>query len=173
MASLVDHLHSRHLDLNRHEVWLSEEEYCCTFPLYSVLGQMVGYHQYRPNMPKEVDNNPRDSKYFTFWNKRVWVPWGLELLNPSTKTVFITEGVFDACRLTKHGFVALATLTNSPPKDFKNFLSFYSAKKVVILDNDPAGMELKQLGEEYEIPPEGDLGSSPESFVNYLIQKYS
>jgi hypothetical protein len=170
---LVEHLESRHLDLTKHKVWLSEEELTCTFPLYTLLGQLVGYQQYRPDKPKFVDNCPRDSKYFTYWNKRSWVPWGLELLHPSTEVIFLTEGIFDACRLTRRGQVALACLTNHPPEDFKNFLSFFTARVVTVLDDDKAGLELLRFGNYSEVVPNGDLGDAQEDYVSFLVNKYT
>lgn len=174
MTWLESHLLERHLDVKAHSIFLSEQEQCATFPLWNLSGQMVGYQSYRPHADKIKMNDPF-GKYYTYRKKECWVPWGLETLNWTgfKSPVFVAEGIFDACRLTEFGHAALATMTNSPPRDFLNFLSFLTRPIVVVLDNDLGGAELTQLGGYVEMAPNGDLGDSPPEFVTYLISKYT
>jgi hypothetical protein len=72
---------------------------------------MTGFQQYRPAANKQKDNHPRDSRYFTYRKNRVVGVWGLESWSLSN-TLFVTEGVFDAARLTARGYSAIATLSN-------------------------------------------------------------
>ena len=135
-------------------------------------GKFVGYQHYRPDCNKTKGNSPKDGRYFTYRKKEVWVPWGMESYYFNNGLVFITEGIFDACRLTNHGATALATLTNNPPVDFLNFLSFLHRPIISVLDNDPAGKKLAKCGDYVETVPQGDLGDSDESYVHYLLTKY-
>ena len=168
-----NHLQSRHMNLDRHVVWIADDEYCAVFPMWNLSGSLVCYQNYSPDKSKyHTNNSPKDSKYFTYRKKECWVPWGLESLYFDDGPVFVTEGIFDACRLTNHGATALATLTNNPPWDFRNFLSFLSRPVVAVLDNDPAGKKLAKCGDYVETVPQGDLGDSDESYVHYLLNKY-
>ena len=170
---MLNHLQSRYMNLDRHVVWIAKNEYCAVFPMWNLSGQLSSYQNYCPDKSKyHTNNSPKDSKYFTYRKAECWVPWGLESLYFDDGPVFVTEGIFDACRLTNHGATALATLTNNPPWDFRNFLSFLPRPVVAVLDNDPAGKKLAKCGDYVETVPQGDLGNSDESYVHYLLNKY-
>jgi len=89
--------------------------------------------------------------------------------------VFLTEGLFDAARLTEKGQSALACLCNNPQRDLKNWLDSLARPVVVVADNDKAGKALAKFGNFCEVCPEpgSDLSDSSENYVNWLVQKYA
>lgn len=172
MDSLIQHLHNRHINFDIHRVWLDNEEYMATFPLLNLSGQLVGYQQYRPLANKEKKNNPKEGRYFTYTKKDTRGVWGLESWKFS-KTLFITEGIFDACRLTDKGYSAIATMSNDP-KHLLNLFYIISQDRpiVAICDNDSAGKKLAKYGTSSIIVEDGDLGDASEKYVNELLLQY-
>jgi hypothetical protein len=76
--------------------------------------------------------------------------------------------------MSEMGQSAIATLANNPPKDYRNWLQMLTRPVVVVCDNDDAGRKLAKFGNYVEVVPDGkDLGEAPESYVSYLIDKYS
>src|ERR1700741_4023271 len=117
--TMNDHLLSRHFDVSKDpHVAVTEES--CTFPLWNLSGQMVGYQTYNPSQPKKEVGDPKLQKYFSWVTKPCaskngeLAVWGLETLTKDTKYLFLTEGVFDAARLHWHGLDAVATFSNNP-----------------------------------------------------------
>lgn len=99
--------------------------------------------------------------------------WGTESLSQSNGVVYLTEGIFDAARMTNLSQSALAALANNPPKDYKNWLELLNRPVVVVCDNDSAGMKLAKFGDHVEVVPQGkDLGDAPDDYVRYLLGKY-
>ena len=91
----------------------------------------------------------------------------------SSGVVYLTEGIFDAVRMTNLGKSAIASLTNDPPKDYINWFKMLNRKIVVVCDNDKAGLKLSKFGDYVEVTPEGkDLGDSPHEYVQFLMNKY-
>ena len=168
---MTDHLKSRHMNLDLHKPVLDDVERLATFYLWNLSGQLVGYQQYRPEGTKKPQNNPKEGKYYTYRRKEDLTVWGLESLHLSD-TVFVTEGVFDACRLTSRGYAALAVLSNDPSSDVRNFLYMLRRKVVVVADNDKAGRKLAKFGDQVVYTQDKDLGDSDEEFVTYLLEKY-
>lgn len=119
-------------------------ETCAVFPLWDFSGRMVGYHQYRSDMPKDADNHPYDSKYFTRVQK---VPhkfepfWGVHSTYFSN-TLFLTEGLFDAARLQEAGFAAWCVFANNPKNSAFLNLMRKVRPVVAVCDGDKAGMKL-------------------------------
>lgn len=88
--------------------------------------------------------------------------------------VYLTEGIFDAARMTNLGQSALAAMANNPPRDYKNWLQLLNRPVVAVCDNDAAGRKLAKFGDYVEIVPEGkDLGESSDAYVQYLLNKYA
>lgn len=170
---LVQHLKSRHLDFQLHRPMLDEAEVVATFYLYNLSGQLVGYQQYRPLGEKKPQNNPKEGKYFTYRKQPTLSVWGVESLHLSPQVVFVTEGVFDAARLTNRGYSALAVLSNNPTPDLRNWLRMLNRRVVVVADNDEAGKKLAKFGDYVEYTTEKDLGDSDESYVDFLLKKYA
>lgn len=173
MRTVRNHLRDRHVNLDLHRPVVDECERVATFFLYNLSGQIVGYQQYRPDAGKDKKNDPREGRYFTYRLKRTVGVWGTESLDLRSDLVFVTEGVFDAARLTELGQPALAVLSNDPSADLQNFLVCLGRRVVAICDPDRAGRKLAKVGNQVEIMPEDyDLGDAPASFVRELILKY-
>lgn len=167
-GDIKQHLKQRYLNFDVHSPILDEQNQIATFLLYNLSGQIIGYQRYNPNGNKNIKG-----KYFTWRNRTTVALWGLETLTISKSPIFITEGIFDATRLTFHHQTAFATLANDPPRDYWNFLSLLNRPIVVVCDNDTAGRKLAKFGHYVEIPPDNkDLGEAPDDYVMYLIDKY-
>jgi len=170
--NLTEHLKSRHLDMTLHHPVLDEGTRTVTFFLYNLSGQLVGFQQYKPDSDKKLSNDPRDSRYFTYKNSQTLAVWGVESLHLTPNVVFVTEGVFDAARLTERGVSALAVLSNNPKPELKNWLSALNRKVVVVCDNDNAGKMLAKFGDVAVFTEEKDLGESPDEFVTNLVNQF-
>ena len=93
--------------------------------------------------------------------------WGIESLYSPHKPIFLTEGIFDAARMTSLNFSALATMANDPPRDYMNFLLMLNRPIIAVCDNDKAA----KFGHYTEVP-ETDLSDASDSYIEYLISKY-
>ena len=158
------------MDMDLHRPILDPVEGVITFMLWNLSGQMVGYQQYRPEAGKDRKNSPRESKYFTYRKSPTLAVWGVESLHLTPGIVYITEGIFDACRLTKLGVSALAVLSNDPRPELKNWLDSLNRLVVVVADNDPAGRKLAKFGHRVVYTTDHDLGDSSEEFVLNLVK---
>lgn len=172
MKTVVEHLRDRHLNLELHRPVVDEVERVATFYLYNLTGSLVGYQQYRPEGEKKTQNNPKQGKYFTYRKQPTLAVWGVESLHLTPNVVFLTEGVFDACRLTSRGYSALAVLSNNPSQDLKNWLGMLNRKVVAVCDNDDAGRKLAKFGDCCVFTTDKDLGDSSEEFVSALLKTY-
>ena len=172
MKSVTDHLKDRYLNLELHRPVVDEVERVATFYLWNLSGQLVGYQQYRPEGEKKPQNNPKQGKYFTYRKQPTLAVWGVESLHLSPNVVFLTEGVFDACRLTERGYSALAVLSNNTGTDLKNWLSMLNRKVVAVCDNDDAGRKLAKFGDVAVFCEDHDLGDSSDEFVNTLVLRF-
>ena len=143
--NLIEHLKERHLNIDLHKPILDFESNTCTFILYSFAGVLTGYQQYKPLSDKKPFNHPKLSRYYTYKSKSIVSVWGLESLIAFSGPIFICEGIFDAARFTEKGIAAIATLCNNPPDDYRNWLDCIPRKKIVICDNDAAGLKLKKI----------------------------
>lgn len=176
VEELRDHLVSRNVDLNLHKPLLSAE--VATFLLYNLSGQVVGYQRYNPSFPSAFpgdgkQSNLRDRRYYNYVTSGQIGVFGLESFNENTKVVFVTEGAFDCCRLTKRGATAVAMLTNNPSSSMRNFLLCLGVPVVAVCDDDAAGVKLRKSGHFFETVQGGkDLGECSEDFVDYLLEKY-
>lgn len=175
MEHLLDYLKRRHLNLELHRPVVDTESRTVTFLLYNLSGSLVGFQQHRPDAPKTPQKRgPREARYFTYRKQPTHGVWGLESLYQDDGPVFLTEGVFDAARLTEVGKSSLAVCCNDPQRDLRNWLQMLARPIVVVADNDKAGRKLAKFGDFVEYcPVEGqDLGDSDPDFVNFLVQKY-
>jgi hypothetical protein len=169
---LTQHLRSRHLDLDLHRPIIDDEEGVATFYLWNLSGQMVGYQHYRPSADKGMKNHPKLARYCTIRNTSTVAIWGLESLHLTPNVLFVTEGVFDACRLTELGVSAVAVLSNDPSPDVLNWLRMLNRLVVTVCDNDSAGKKLAKFGDVAVFTDQHDLGDSSAEFVQNLVDKY-
>lgn len=163
---------SRHIDFNIHKVWLDEENCLATFPLWNLSGQLTGYQTYNPKADKFKSNDIK-GRYYTYRNKKAVSIWGLESWNFSN-TLFVTEGIFDASRLTEWGCSAVALLSNNPNQSVKSWFSIIRQSRPVVSVSDPGdgGKYLKKLSH-IDVPCENtDLGDSPDWVVDKLVKNY-
>lgn len=171
MKTVREHLVDRHIDLELHRPIIDEEERVATFYLWNLSGKLCGYQQYRPGGEKN-SNNPKEGKYFTFRKQPTLAVWGVESLHLTPNVVFVTEGLFDAARLTERGASALAVLSNNPTADLNNWLTCLNRRVVVVCDNDTAGKQLATFGQDVVFTEEKDLGDSTDDFVTFLLESY-
>lgn len=183
-TSIKEHLKDRYFNSDLHKVWIDEEDRVATFPLWNLCGQFVGYHSYRPDSGKKKKNDEK-GRYYTFRGDKL-IPkhtpstalWGLESWFLSN-TLFVTEGVFDASRLTYNGVSAVAVISNDPNRSTQNLLRCIRANRPVVSICDPgkAGAKLKKVGHVshvVDIPgmDDADLGDAPDWYVQQLIEEY-
>lgn len=170
--TLVEHLKSRNLDMEKHKVWLNEEERVATFPLYNLLGVMTGYQQYRPEGTKKINNNPKEGKYFTK-SQQAFAMWGLESWSFSN-TLFVAEGLFDAAKLTYLGYSAVAVFCNNLSADSLSWVRFVQKIRPVVFvrDADVAGKWFSSYGTTICTEHYKDLGEAPLSYVKELVKNY-
>jgi len=184
MTTMLEHIHERHVDTSLHYVWVDDVEHVACFPLWNLSGQMVGYQAYRPEASK-VQKNDKRGRYYTFRGEKL-IPkhsksvtvWGLESWYRST-VLFVTEGIFDAARLTELGVSAIAVLSNDPSTSTRNWLMCVRQMRPVVAVCDPgrAGHKLARVGTTSHVVnvpgmPDGDLGDAPEWYVEKLLQEY-
>lgn len=169
--NLTAHLKSRHCSSQLHRPVLDDAEGVVTFFLWNLSGQLVGYQQYRPSANKEKKNSPKEGRYFTMRKSPTVAVFGVESLNLRSDVVFVTEGCFDAMRLTELGYPAVAVLSNDPSKDVYNWLHSLGRKVVVVHDNDKAGLKLAKFGDFAVTTGEKDLGDSSDAEVQTLLKR--
>lgn len=168
----MQHLKRRHLNVELHRPVVDEENRVATFFLYNLSGSLVGYQQYRPDGDKKSANDPKLGKYFTHRPKQTLGVWGLESLHLTPHVLFVTEGVFDAARLTERGVSAVAVLSNNSGQDLRNWLSCLNRKVVAVCDNDDAGKKLAKFGDVSVFCEDHDLGDSTDEFVDNLLKAF-
>jgi len=174
MTTVLENLKARHLNLALHTVWIDEVDCVATFPLWNLSGKMVGYQRYRPNQDKHRDNDPKMSRYYTYRKDRALAVWGMESWY-LTNTLFVTEGVFDAARLTAKGVSAIATLSNDLDDTTREWLYIVKATRfvVAICDNDAAGRKLAKFGHaSHTVEMFKDLGEANDKYINDLVAEF-
>jgi len=173
METVFEHLKGRHLNVDLHRPMVDEVERVATFFLWNLSGALVGYQQYRPDQPsKQMKNDPKSGRYFTYKKQPTIGVWGVESLYLTPQVVFITEGVFDAARLTNKGYSALAVLSNDPAPELQNWLGFLNRKVVAVCDSDKAGRRLAKFGDVSVFTEDKDLGDADDSYVDWLLKEY-
>jgi hypothetical protein len=175
--NMTEHLLSRWFDQTKYpNATLHENQ--LTLPLYNMSGKFVGYQTYNPTLPKLHVDDPRLARYFTWVTKPCGsknaevAVWGLETVNWYDKVLFLTEGVFDACRLHWHGFPAVAVLSNNPVH-LRSWLKALPSKKVACVQGDAAGMKLAKFGDYQVFLPAGkDVGDLTESELEQCFARF-
>lgn len=173
--NVTEHLHSRFFDTSRHRVWVNEPECVAVVPLWNLSGQMIGYHHYRPDKPKVLNNHPYECRYFTRVTNSPVTLWGLESWSYSN-TLFVTEGMFDAARVTWNGFSAISLFSSDMSAVTLGWLNLVKRFRpvVVICDSDAPGKKLAKYGHDfYTVKTGKDFNEADESEVTEFFQNYS
>lgn len=168
---MIDHLRSRHLNIELHRPLIDDVERVATFYLWNLSGQLVGFQQYRPEGEKRPNNNPKLGKYYTYRKQPTHTVWGVESLYLTPDILFVTEGLFDAARLTERGYSAIAVLSNDPPYDLRNWLRCLNRTVIAVCDNDKAGKRLAKFGDIAVYTEEKDLGDSTDEEITELLRR--
>jgi len=168
-VDIHSHLLDRNLQPNDYYVYYDDEVAC--FLLFNLSGQVVGYHQYRPFASKSFNNNPKDSRYFTLCKDKIGV-WGLETYFYDPSVIFLTEGIFDACRLHNFHLPAIAVLANNP-KQLRPWLSTLPKQIIAICDGDKAGRMLANSADHAIMLEDGtDLGDLESVQIQRIIEPW-
>jgi DNA primase len=147
METLRKHLIERGMDPSKYPISYDNEEGIITFMLYNGTGSIVGYQQYRPSQPsKQKKNDPKSGRYYTYLPKDTDGVFGLDVLNPEDRTIYIVEGVFKASVLHRLGYNAIAVLTSTPKRLRPWFKILRQTWNLVAIgDNDSAGQKLVNI----------------------------
>lgn len=171
------HLQSRWFDVSMYPNVVVDTD-TVTFPLFNMSGKMVGYQTYNPSQPKKEVGDPRLQKYFSWVSKPCasknaeLAVWGLESVHWADSVLFLTEGVFDACRLHWHGLPAVACLSNNPVH-LCSWLKGLPSRKVACVQGDKAGRALAKFGDvAVWLPDTKDVGDLTETEFNQLFSKW-
>lgn len=151
---LIEHLKERGMNPKLYKFSRSYSAATITFFLYNLSGQLVGYQQYRPKVLDKKINNIKLGRYYTYLPREVDGGFGLEQLNPSKRTIYVTEGVFKAAVLHRLGFNAIAVLT-ATPKRLKPWFRIMRQTWTLIAigNNDKAGKKLvNTVGNGFQSP---------------------
>lgn len=176
MSAIYDHVvFERHLNPSIHRVWIDEDERIAAFPLLDLSYRMVGYQIYRPDADKKRMNDPREGRYYTYRNKDTISLWGLESWHFSN-ALFVTEGIFDAARLTALGYSAVAIASNDPSKETRKYFRMIRNFRPVIVvsddDENGSGRKLEKLGH-FSLHVKGakDLGDATDDQVFEMLER--
>lgn len=168
MVTVREHLKNRHVCVSRYSIHIDEVNRTATFLLFNLSGQICGYQRYRPDANKTKSNDPRLSRYYTFRPSIGIGVFGLETISYS-RTVFVTEGIFDAVRLHNLGFTAIAALSNDP-KFLQPWLRTLSRPTVAVCDWGRPGEKLALYTQRAITCPEGmDLGAMKTEDISAMI----
>lgn len=148
-----------HLDKRRMGVdvgWVDYFDEVVTFPLWNLSGQLLGYQQYRWDMPKK-GNKPYMNKYFTYLPKGTLAVFGLEYIPENYRgDVIVVEGIWEAVALMSIGKTAIAVLGNNP-KPLRQWLSIMPWNVIPYCQPDKAGKKLANLYPENAVFFDKDL----------------
>lgn len=118
-----------------------------TFPLWGFAGKMVGYQRYDWKAEKTRSNQGR---YFT-WVSDLYKEWGwagyADLFNEkyASLPVFVTEGIWNKCKVNNAGFPCIATLTATLPPSTIQCIRYACVGRplIALCDNDESGAGMK------------------------------
>ena len=170
------HLLKRWFDVSKYpNVIVTDED--VTFPLFNLSGKMIGYQKYNPSLPKLRGNDPKQMRYYTWVTKSAvgklseLAVWGLETVSWDDSLLFITEGVFDACRLHWNGLPAVAVLSNNPV-NLASWLRTLPSTKIACVQGDAGGKQLAKYGDRQVWLPTGkDVGDlAAEEFATLFAE---
>jgi hypothetical protein len=165
--------------------WVDWETETVTFPLYSHNTQphlarsmdcpkWIGYQRYRWNQPKVRGNSSREQRYYTYVQEehKGMAVYGWDNCF-GHGPLFITEGIFDALKVTNCWWDCIALTTNQPTKQAKQWLNdiTYGRKVIALLDRGEPYIRWMRIASECWYPPEpyGDIGDMPLDEVSEFI----
>lgn len=167
--NIREHLLVRRCPLELEGIMISEEENVCTFWLYNLFGQIVGYQRYNPLGIKNY--NPKDEvskynqKYWTYLSDYYFKDkaclWGWQFYDSEVKNVYLVEGIFDALALIDLGYVNVFATLGNEPKVLKNQIRLLGDVHTIIVfnDGDSAGKKLRKYGDySFEVTGGKDCG---------------
>ena len=160
----------RGVDPERTHLIIDEDAGVASFLLYNLSGQLIGFQQYRPDAPKTI-RGP-EARYWTQISKGQTPVWGLDSLSPSSKRLFIVEGIFDAAKLHRQGEAAVAILGNAKSRGVQGWLEVLPQTIIAVLDRDEAGSALKAGADIHlTVPaPHKDLGDMTDAEVAAFLR---
>lgn len=166
---LIQHLKDRGMNPSLYQVHYDNEQNIVTFYLYNFSGIIVGYQQYRPDKVEKKVNDPKEGRYFTYLPRQVDGLFGLEVLNPTIKTIYIVEGIFKAAVLHRLGYNAIAVLTSSP-KRLKTLFRILKQTYTLIAigDNDNGGSLLINSVKKGSKSPKDLDEMSDKDIINFI-----
>lgn len=159
----LSYLESRHCNTELYPGLEVDLEGRAWFPLYECTKQ-CGYFIINPNGSKEGKNQSWKTCKYTNLGTRAM--FGMQQLDPNKKSIYVVEGVLDACRLHKLGYNALAVYSNTLSEEFKQQLDLlsYQYRLVAICDGDNAGRKLaNHFNQSIHLPDGEDPNSVDES----------
>lgn len=167
---LVKHLLQRNYDPNLYvNQVLDHDKIILTVYLTNLVGQFVGFQQYRPLVQEKRVNNATLGRYFTYSQRGVNACWGIETLDTEKEDLYLVEGLFKASALHMLGYNALALLTSNP-KPMRSWLHTLPYNLIGIGDNDAAGKYLPRIaGNRFQ--SERDLDEYTLSDLKELIER--
>jgi DNA primase len=145
-----------------------------TLLLWDLSGRLVGYQVYSYKKGKQRDKNPHEQRYFTKTKYSLAV-WGLSVLDPWKRHLFLCEGVFDACRLHTLGLNAVALLGATPRQEMYQYLLSLGYSLVMVAEGDQAGRrgaKLSMLQNVMYLPEGKDLGGLTEEELLHYFKEY-
>jgi len=170
---IYEHMLSRGFIPGTPGVYWSEEDETVDFLLWNPHGFLIGYQRYRPGADKKAVG--REARYFT---RKTHVNscslptvWGLHTFLPSTKRLFIVEGIWDAISLHRAGESAIAVLSSGASQSVHEWLSLLPVERIAILDNDGKSGGLRRLAHRHFVVPDPykDLNEMrSDDIVNFL-----
>jgi len=148
-----------------------------TFPLLTIdRAKLIGYQRYQWDAEKIRGNVPgRKQRYYT------WMPdayKGMAIYGWDNcfghGPLFVTEGIFDALKVTNCWHDCVALLTNSPSKQFKQWFRDVTRYRRVIalMDSGESHDRWQQIANKTFYPPNNydDIGDVPlEEVQEFLI----
>ena len=165
---MLQHLRDRWFDPSRYRgVWI-EPDVSVTVAMWNTSGQMVGYQKYQPDAPR-VHTNGLDTRYHSWFGDHKVGVWGMETVVWDSGPLFLTEGIFDCCRLHWHGLPAVAVIA-SDPKHLRSWFRCLPQQLIAVCDGDNAGRKLAKYGHTVlQMPAGHDVGSLDEyEFLNFF-----
>jgi hypothetical protein len=140
--------------------------------------KLIGYQRYDWRADKKRDNGPK-GRYFTWVSEpyKKCYAYGYDNLF-GHGPLFVTEGIWDAIRVTANWFDCLALLTATPTKQTKQWLRFVASGRpiIAIADSDKklgTGWADHQIVPNSRHPDFKDISDMPHEKAGEFLNEYS